>query len=190
MSKKLIYSRSEMAKLCEEALKSRGVELEDIALIAYNQQSRYTPNVSMDVCRESVLKVISLRDIFHHVLLAVELDKMAEKGLFEGPIQDIIANDLGLFGIDEVLGLDVAGLYGVIGMTNFGDIDVNKRGIIEKLNVEGKKEGIVHTFLDDIVGAIAAAASTRVAQIVNEELANMVPHQKVTLFDDEDFKDK
>ncbi|MDY0133719.1 MAG: hypothetical protein RBR46_01705, partial [Acholeplasmatales bacterium] len=114
MSKKLIYSRSEMAKLCEEALKSRGVELEDIALIAYNQQSRYTPNVSMDVCRESVLKVISLRDIFHHVLLAVELDKMAEKGLFEGPIQDIIANDLGLFGIDEVLGLDVAGLYGVI----------------------------------------------------------------------------
>lgn len=190
MSKKLIYSRLEMAKLCEEALKSRGVELEDIALIAYNQQSRYTPDVSMDVCRESVLKVISLRDIFHHVLLAVELDKMAEKGLFEGPIQDIIANDLGLFGIDEVLGLDVAGLYGVIGMTNFGDIDVNKRGIIEKLNVEGKKEGIVHTFLDDIVGAIAAAASTRVAQIVNEELANMVPHQKVTLFDDEDFKDK
>lgn len=189
MSKKLIYSRDEMAKLCTEALKSRGVEIEDIAKIAYNQQSKYTPNVSLDICRESVLKVISLRDIFHHVLLSVELDKLAEKEMFEGPIQDIIANDLGMFGIDEVLGLDVAGLYGVIGVTNFGDIDVNKRGIIEKLNNEGKKEGVVHTFLDDIVGAIAAAASTRVAQIMNEELANVLPHQKVTLFEDDDFND-
>lgn len=190
MNKKMIYSRQEMAILCEKALKSRGVEIDDIALIAYNQQSKYTANVSMEICRESVLKVISLRDIFHHVLLAVELDKMAEKEMFEGPIQNIIANDLGMFGIDEVLGLDVAGLYGVIGMTNFGDIDVNKRGIIEKLNAEGKKEGIVHTFLDDIVGAIAAAASTRVAQIMNEELARLTPHQKVSLFDDEDFEDK
>ncbi len=186
MKKKLVFSRDEMVRLCIEALESRGVGIEDIAEIAYNQQSRYTPNVSMDVCRESVIKVISLRDIFHHVLLAVEIDKIAEKGLFEGPIQDIIAEDLGIFGIDEVLGLDVAGLYGVIGMTNFGDIDVNKRGIVEKLNTEGKKEGVVHTFLDDIVGAIAAAASTRVAQIMNEELASILPHQKVSLFDDEE----
>lgn len=184
--KKLVFSRDEMVKLSIEALNSRGVEVEDIAEIAYSQQSRYMPNVSMDICRESVIKVISLRDIFHHVLLAVELDKLAERGMFEGPIQDIIAEDLGMFGIDEILGLDVAGLYGVIGMTNFGDIDVNKRGIVEKLNVEGKKDGVVHTFLDDIVGAIAAAASTRVAQIMNEELAKIVPHQRVSLFDEED----
>lgn len=142
MSKKLIFSREEMTKLCIEALSSRGVSVDEIAEIAYLQQSRYTPNIDMAVCRESVLKVISLRDIFHHVLLAVELDKMAEKKLFEGPIQDIIENDLGLFGVDEVLGLDVARLYGVIGMTNFGDIDVNKRGIIRKLNQEGKNRGL------------------------------------------------
>ncbi len=184
MSKKLVFSRDEMTKLCVQALKSRGVEIEDIALIAYMQQSRYTPNIDMEVCRESVLKVISLRDIFHHVLLAVELDKMAEKKLFEGPIQDIIEADLGLFGVDEVLGLDVARLYGVIGVTNFGDIDVNKHGIVSKLNQDGKKEGIVHTFLDDIVGAIAAAASTRVAQVMNEDLAQEIPHQRISLFDE------
>ena len=28
-----------------------------------------------------------------------------------------------------------------------------------------------HTFLDDVVGALAAAASTRVAQIISEETA-------------------
>ncbi len=184
MSKKLVFSRDEMTRLCVEALESRGVTVDDIAEIAYMQQSRYTPNISREICVESVLKVISLRDIFHHVLLAVELDKMAEKKLFEGPIQDIIENDLGLFGVDEVLGLDVAGLYGVIGMTNFGDIDVNKHGIVNFLNQEGQKPGVVHTFLDDIVGAIAAAASTRVAQIMNEDIAQQVPHQKITLFDE------
>lgn len=104
--------------------------------------------------------------------------------MFEGPIQNIIEQDLGLFGVDEVLGLDVARLYGVIGMTNFGDIDVNKPGIVKKLNDDGRKEGIVHTFLDDIVGAIAAAASTRVAQVMNEELAQELPHEKFTLFDE------
>ena len=108
---------------------------------------------------------------------------MAEKKMFEGPIQDIIEQDLGLFGIDEVLGLDIARIYGIIGATNFGDIDVNKRGIVSKLNKEGKKKGVCHTFLDDIVGAIAAAASTRVAQVMNEELAQELPYERISLFD-------
>ncbi|CCV65637.1 MAG: phosphatidylglycerophosphatase A [Paracholeplasma sp.] len=183
MKKKVLFSREEMTRLSVEALRSRGVTVDDIAEIAFKQQARYTENIKFETCRESVLKVLSLRDIFHHVLLAVELDKMAEKKLFEGPIQDIIESDLGLFGVDEVLGLDVARLYGVIGMTNFGDIDVNKHGIVSKLNEDGKKEGIVHTFLDDIVGAIAASASTRVAQIINEDIAQEEPHKKVSLFD-------
>jgi phosphatidylglycerophosphatase A len=183
MKKKVLFSREEMARLCVEALKSRGVEIDEIAKIAYQQQARYTSNIRFETCRESVLKILSLRDIFHHVLLAVELDRMAEQKLFRGPIQDIIEQDLGLFGVDEVLGLDVARLYGVIGMTNFGDIDVNKHGIVSKLNEDGKKEGIVHTFLDDIVGAIAAAASTRVAQVINEDIAHEEPHKAISLFD-------
>jgi phosphatidylglycerophosphatase A len=69
--------------------------------------------------------------------------------------------------------LDVAGLYGTIGQTNFGDIDVNKAGIVKDLNEFGKSDKACHTFLDDIVGAIAASASTRVAQISNEDLAEL-----------------
>ena len=81
-------------------------------------------------------------------------------------------HDLGVFGVDEIFGLDIARLYGAIGQTNFGDIDVNKPGIVAKLNEEGKSGSpACHTFLDDIVGAIAAAASTRVAQIWSEEEA-------------------
>jgi phosphatidylglycerophosphatase A len=81
-----------------------------------------------------------------------------------------------MFGIDELFGLELAGLYGTIGKTNFGDIDVNKPGIVARLNDVGKSDHTTcHTFLDDIVGAIAAAASTRVAQIENELEAQKDP---------------
>ncbi len=170
--KKVIYTRHEMFELNKKILLKRGVTLESIAEISYKQQSRYSDNVSMDLCMESVEKILSLRDVFHHVQLACEIDRLAEEKMFQGPIQEIIYQDLGLFGIDETMGLDVSGLYGTIGQTNFGDIDVNKHGVVKKLNDLGKEDGICHTFLDDIVGAIAAAASTRVAQVLNEEIAH------------------
>jgi phosphatidylglycerophosphatase A len=171
-TKKLLFTRNEMFELNKKVLEKRGVALIDIAKISHQQQSRYSDDVSMDVCLESVEKILSLRDVFHHVQLAAEIDRLAEEHLFQGPIQDIILEDFGLFGIDETMGLEVSGLYGTIGQTNFGDIDVNKHGIVKKLNELGKEEGICHTFLDDIVGAIAAAASTRVAQVLNEEIAH------------------
>ncbi len=168
---KLYYSREEMENLNIQKLKERGVEVEDIAVVAYNQQLKYNPRPSMEECLISVRKILSLRDVFHLVQLGAEIDRLAEEGLLKGPIQDIINYDLGVFGIDEIFGLDIARLYGAIGQTNFGDIDVNKPGIVAKLNEDGKKEGCCHTFLDDIVGAIAAAATTRVSQIVSENNA-------------------
>lgn len=189
MSKKpkILFTRDEMYKMNVDILKERGVEVKDMADITYKQQSRYTKDIPMSLCIESVEKILSLRDVFHFVQLAAEIDRLAEEKAFRSPMQEILYNDLGLFGIDETLGLDLAGLYGTIGQTNFGDIDVNKVGVIEKLDREGRQEGTVHTFLDDIVGAIAAAASTRVAQIVNEELAAINPGiEKISIFDFED----
>ena len=166
---KLIYSREEMYELNKKSLLSRGVTVEDIAEISYHQQTKYDKEVKMEDCIESVEKILSLRDVFHILQLGIEIDRLTEEGMFKGPIQDIMRYDLGVFGVDEVLGLDLAKLYGIIGVTNFGDIDVNKIGIVAKLNEEGKDvTKRCHTFLDDIVGSIAAAASTRVAQIISE----------------------
>lgn len=172
MKPKLYFSRDEMFNINRDTLLERGVSIDDITIIAYNQQKRYYKNVDYEVCKESVEKILSLRDIFHLLQLGAEIDRLAEEGLFKGPIQDIIRYDLGVFGVDEIFGLDIARLYGAIGQTNFGDIDVNKPGIVERLNEDGKgdKESC-NTFLDDIVGAIAAAASTRVSQIMSEETA-------------------
>lgn len=175
MEPKLLYSREEMQKLNIDKLLERGVTVEEIAKIAYHQQKRYNDNVKMEVCVESVLKILSLRDIFHILQLGAEIDRLTEIGMFKGPIQDIMRFDLGVFGVDEILGLDIARLYGAIGQTNFGDIDVNKPGIVAKLNMDGKGDKMhCHTFLDDIVGAIAAAASTRVAQIITEDEAERI----------------
>lgn len=172
MEPKLYYSRDEMKRLNIEKLKSRGVTVFEIAEIAYNQQLKYNKDIDINECILSVEKILSLRDTFHLLQLGAEIDRLAEAGLFEGPIQDIIFNDLGVFGVDEIFGLDIARLYGAIGQTNFGDIDVNKPGIVKALNDAGKPgKPSCHTFLDDIVGAIAAAAATRVSQIISEETA-------------------
>ncbi len=187
MSKvKLLYNRDEMLKLNVECLKSRGgVTVEDIAKIAQAQQAKYYPDIDLALCVQSVEKILTFRDVFHHIQFASEVDRLAEEKMFKGPIQDILYYDYGLFGLDETLGLDVARLYGAIGQTNFGDIDVNKRGIVAVLNEEGKKDGVVHTLMDDIVGAIAAAASTRVAQVMNEDQALENPtYQKLSLFEE------
>ena len=162
---KVLFSRDEMLELNKERLESRGVTIEDIARIAQAQQSKYTKGITFDVCLESAEKILSYPDAFHMVQLGIEIDELAEKGMLSEPIQSILTKDLGLFGIDELFGLELAGNFGIIGKTNFGDLDVNKPGIISKLNDEGKIPGHCHTFLDDIVGALAACASTRVAQI-------------------------
>ncbi len=173
---KNLFSRTEMLNMNIEILHKRGVELKDIAEVAYRQQAKWKPDISYQECYDSVEKILSLRDVFHLVQLGAEIDRLTEENAFEGPIQEILASDLGMFGIDELFGLELSGMYGTIGKTNFGDIDVNKPGIVSKLNEEGKGDKpACHTFLDDIVGAIAAAASTRVAQIENEIEAQKDP---------------
>lgn len=186
---KNLYSRSEMQKLNIDLLKEHGVSVEAIAQIAYQQQARYNSDIKMSDCVESVFKILSLRDVFHILQLSAEIDRLAKENLLREPIRSIIYDDLGVFGVDEVLGLNVAGLYGVIGETNFGDIDINKPGIVKELDIRGKSEGECCTFLDDIVGAIAASASTRVAQIYTEEVAKSKDDcdDNITIFDFEDL---
>jgi phosphatidylglycerophosphatase A len=176
MSKRTLFSREEMLEMNVKTLKERTVSVEEIAEIAYRQQLKWSDNIALADCVESVEKILSLRDTFHLLQLGAEIDRLTDENAIKGPLLDILKEDLGMFGIDELFGLELAGLYGTIGKTNFGDIDVNKPLVVDRLNGEGKHEGgMCHTFLDDIVGAIAAAASTRVAQMINEDEARKDP---------------
>ncbi|MCR3906868.1 MAG: phosphatidylglycerophosphatase A [Tenericutes bacterium] len=144
-------------------LADRGVILEDIAQITLDLQIKYLPTLSFELCLEHVQRVVMKREVQNAVLTGLELDILAEKGLLSEPLSTMLMTDYGLYGIDEVLALAIVNVYGSIGFTNFGFVDKSKPGIIGRLDEEGKKEGKCNTFLDDIVGAIAAAAASSIA---------------------------
>lgn len=144
-------------------LNERGVSLEEIAEITLGLQSKYIEGLSLEMCLDHVERVVMKREVQHAVLTGLELDILAEKGLLSEPLGEMLLNDYGLYGVDEILALAIVNVYGSIGFTNFGYVDKLKPGIIKRLDDIGKQEGKCNTFLDDIVGAIAAAAASSIA---------------------------
>lgn len=142
-------------------LVKRGVTLDDIADLVYFLQKDYVEDLTLQVCKDNVEAVLEKREIQNAIVTGVQLDILAEEGKLLQPLQEIVETDEGLYGIDEILALGIVNVYGSIGFTNYGYIDKVKPGILAKLN--SHDNGQVHTFLDDIVGAIAAAAASRLA---------------------------
>jgi phosphatidylglycerophosphatase A len=150
-------------------LHERGVEIKDIADLVMYLQQKYHDNLLIEDCIHNVERVISKREVQNAILTGIQLDRLAEKKMLEEPLQGIIEVDESLYGVDEILAFSIVNVYGSIGFTNYGYIDKQKPGILQKLN--DKSSGKCHTFLDDIVGAIAAAASSRLAHRVGESSA-------------------
>lgn len=160
------YNMEQLNVMTIQLLKDRGVEIEDIADLVMKLQKSYYPELTMEQCIDSVHAVLMKREAIHAILTGLALDVIAEeKGLPE-PLQSIVEADEGLYGIDEIIPLSIVNLYGSIGLTNFGYLDKEKIGILEKLDEE--KDGVVNTFLDDLVAAIAAAAASRIAHSRHE----------------------
>jgi phosphatidylglycerophosphatase A len=83
-------------------------------------------------------------------------------------VNNLIRNDNGLYGLDEILALSIVNMNGSIALTNFGYLDKLKPGIIGIVDKEGKTHKKCHTFLDDIVCAIASSAASRIAHSIEE----------------------
>lgn len=145
-------------------LLNRGVTLDAIVECVYFLQEPYHLQLDKKMLMESVLSVLDKREVQFALMTGIELDVLTEKKRFENKhLEAIIARDEGLFGTDEVLAYSICNLYGSIALTNFGFIDKQKFGVVGRLNEEGKDGIHCHTFLDDMVGAIAAAAASRFA---------------------------
>ncbi len=162
MHEKNVRVPSEAVALAtQNALNRRGVKIEDIAEIVYQMQLPYNEGLLMEHCIDSVERVLRKREVQHSVLVGIELDELAEKKMLSEPLQTLIESDEGLFGVDETLALGAVMTYGSIALTTFGYLDKDKVGIIKKLDT--KCGSSVHTFLDDLVGSIAASAASRIA---------------------------
>lgn len=160
MKAKLKSLRNEAIAL----LTKRGVSLDELVDCVYFLQKDYHPNLDKKVLLESVLSVLDKREVQYALMTAIELDVLAENKLYQNKdLQAIVRRDEGLFGTDEVLAYGICNLYGSIALTNFGFIDKQKYGVVARLNEEGKDGKHCHTFLDDMVAAIAAAAASRFA---------------------------
>lgn len=159
----------DMKDICINMLNDRGVTLGDIIDIVYDLQKKYVPDLTRETCNEAINRVLGKREVQNAILTGIELDVLAEKNLLSEPLQTLISSDNPLYGIDEILVLSICNVYGSIGLTNFGYVDKIKPGIIGKLDKIGKETSKCHTFLDDIIGAIAAAAASSVAHNAAEK---------------------
>ncbi|RWZ54885.1 phosphatidylglycerophosphatase A [Halobacillus fulvus] len=152
---------TELEKTARDWLNERGVTIDDMADLVYYLQSKYHDELTMEECRHNVNKVLQKREVQNAILTGIQLDQLAEEKKLAEPLQSTIEVDESLYGVDEIIAFSIVNVYGSIGFTNYGYIDKQKPGILKKLN--DKSSGACHTFLDDIVGAIAAAASSRLA---------------------------
>ncbi len=159
-NQKIVHSKI-VTKATKDALERRGVSIEAIAEIVYEMQAPYNASLEMTHCIQSVEAVLRKRELQHAILVGIELDELAEQGKLSAPLQQIVESDEGLFGVDETIALGAVFTYGSIAVTTFGHLDKNKFGIINELDT--KKGRGIHTFLDDLVGSVAACASSRLA---------------------------
>jgi phosphatidylglycerophosphatase A len=154
-------SSQEISDAVRRKLHERGVSMHDIAEIVYEMQSPYNPDLTMEDCLDSVRMVLRKREMQHALLVGMELDMLAEKGLLSEPLQSLVQSDEPLFGCDETLALGSVLGYGSIAVTTFGHLDKEKTGIIRRLDTKAGSQ--VHTFLDDLIASVAASASSRIA---------------------------
>lgn len=161
MSPDTKHSEEVIRNAAMAALEERGVGTKDIAELVYFLQKDFFPELTVEDCEESVKLVLEKREVQNTILTGIQLDCLVEAGGTKEPLYDMIKVDDSLYGVDEVLALSILNVYGSIGFTNYGYIDRVKPGILKRLN--DKSSGEVHTFLDDIVGALAAAAASRLA---------------------------
>ncbi|MEK5061555.1 MULTISPECIES: phosphatidylglycerophosphatase A [unclassified Paenibacillus] len=160
---KIPYSLNsrKVAEATWEWLEKRGVKIPEIAELVMLLQKDYYPDLTMEECIHNVEQVLSKREVQNAVLTGIQLDLLAEEGKLIQPLQDMIRYDEGLYGVDEILAFSIVNVYGSIGFTNYGYVDKLKPGVLVRLN--DKSDQHIHTFLDDIVGAVAASASSRIA---------------------------
>ncbi len=146
-----------------ELLAERGLTLEDVGNLVLQLQQKYNNGLSLNDCTKAVYEVLSKREVQYALFTGIALDILAEKKMLPEPLQQIVETDEPLYGVDEIMALGITNVYGSIGLTNFGFLDKQKVGVLARLDKEEKLREKVHTFLDDLLAGLAAAAAAKLA---------------------------
>lgn len=163
-------------------LHKRNINNETIGEIAYNMQHQYLPHLTVEDFGAQLDEVLKKREVLNILATGFALDNLAQDKLLPEPLQSIIANDSGVFGVDESLSLSLSQLYGSIAVTNYGYEDKKKLGIAAQLD---NSNGQVNTFADDLALALASAVIGRCGHGSKLELDDNTVEEPV----DDEFKE-
>ena len=126
----MVLQTSQLEQKARQLLGDRGVSVVDIANLVMHLQKKYLPDLTLEECVDSVNSVLTKREVHNAILTGIQLDILAEEDKLLQPLQEIVTEDEGLYGIDEILALSIVNVYGSIGFTNYGYIDKVKPGIL------------------------------------------------------------
>lgn len=139
-------------------LHKRNINNETIGEIAYNMQHQYLPHLTVEDFGAQLDEVLKKREVLNILATGFALDNLANEGLLPEPLQTIVKEDAGVYGVDETISLALSQLYGSIAVTNYGYEDKKKLGIAAQLD---NSNGQVNTFADDLALALASAVIGR-----------------------------
>lgn len=160
MDKNVKYPDTAAFNYVKKEFEDRGISIHAIAEVTFELQHKHLPEITLQEIEDATIDVLHKREVLNNMMVGLQLDKMANQGLLDEPLQSIVGHDLGVFGVDETLGNQIATVYGQIGTTSYGYVDNIKPGIIGKLD---KDKSTINTFIDDLIGALAAAVAGKVA---------------------------
>lgn len=147
-----------------------GITIENLAELVFEFQSKHIKELTMDDAITAVKSVLNKREVQHALITAIDLDSQAMSKELSQPLQVIAEEDRGTFGVDETGALGVLMLFGSIAFSNWGWLDIEKPGVIGKVNDLQKtyiktngEEGMITIFMDDQLSAIVAGAEAKLA---------------------------
>lgn len=158
VSKNIKYPDQELFDFVMGELKKRNINSHTVGEAAYQLQHQYLPDLTIADFGYQLNEILKKREVLNALALGFEIDNLATEKKLSEPLQTIIENDLGIFGLDELLAMNISQLYGSLSVSNFGFADKIKVGIAKDLDTD---ESHVRTFSDDLFSALVSAVIGR-----------------------------
>lgn len=158
VSKNIKYPDQELFDFVMNELKKRNINSHTVGEAAYQLQHQYLPELTIADFGYQLNEILKKREVLNTLALGFEIDNLATEKKLSEPLQTIIEDDLGIFGLDELLAMNISQLYGSLSVSNFGFADKIKVGIAKDLDID---ESHVQTFSDDLFSALVSAVIGR-----------------------------
>lgn len=167
-----VYKDKEMLDYINKEFKELGISYSEIIDSAIEHQSKHFKSIPRSVAVERFSSIMHKREVLNIIMTALALDDLANKGMLPEPLQEVVAEDNGLFGVDELLGVGLSQYFGTISTTNYGYLDVNKTNTAKHLDSLQKSGKSITVFIDDIVSSLTACLESSIAHTLQETTFN------------------